>query len=231
MKKQTRLTAKLSPQAQSMGWAWFAFELLFLPSLLLHWLGKLNFSDAHVNFVYYLLNFLFCARIFRDFLSDSLKRAGKDIVPFLRAIVLGFLGWYLANEGLSRIMSLVAPGFANVNDQHIAAMFARSPVLMAVGTVLLVPLAEECLFRGLIFAQLYRKDKPVAYAITAGCFAAVHVAGYLGQYPTAVLGLCFAQYLVPSLILCWAYGHCGSILAPILLHTAINALAILGLLP
>ena len=230
MKKQTRLTAKLSPQTLYLGWAWFAFELLFLPSLLLHWLGKLNFNDAQVNFVYYLLNFLFCARIFRDFLGDSLKRAGKDILPFLRAIVLGFLGWYLSNEGIARLIRWIAPGFANVNDQSIAAMFARSPVLMAIGTVLLVPLAEECLFRGLIFAQLYRKDKPLAYAITAAGFAAVHVAGYLNQYPPAVLGLCFAQYLLPSLILCWTYAHCGSILAPIFLHTAINVMAILGLI-
>ena len=231
MKKQIRLTAKLSDRTRYLGWAWFAFELLFLPSLLLHWLGRLNFNDAQVNFVYYLLNFLFCARIFRDFLGDSLKRAGKDIVPFLRAIVLGFLGWYLFNELLTRLLTLVAPGFGNVNDQSIAAMFARSPVLMAIGTVLLVPLAEECLFRGLIFAQLYKKDKAVAYAITAGAFAAVHVAGYLNQYPPAVLGLCFAQYLIPSLILCWAYAHCGTILAPIFLHTAINAMAIVSLLP
>ena len=191
MKKQTRLTAKLSPQAQSMGWAWFAFELLFLPSLLLHWLGKLNFSDAHVNFVYYLLNFLFCARIFRDFLSDSLKRAGKDIVPFLRAIVLGFLGWYLANEGLSRIMSLVAPGFANVNDQHIAAMFARSPVLMAVGTVLLVPVVEETFYRAMIFRMLFDKHPIAAYGLSMVIFSCIHIAGYIGSVDWLTMVLCF----------------------------------------
>ena len=226
MKKSKRLTAKLTPQTQYLGWGWFAFELLFLPGLLLGWLGKLNFSDAQVNFVYYFLNFLVCSRIFRNFLSDSLKRAGKDLVPFLRAIALGFALYFLSDRLLTQLMGWVAPGFSNVNDQTIAAMFARSPWLMAIGTVALVPLAEECLFRGLIFAQLYQKDKPVAYAITAACFSAVHILGYLGQYSPTVLGLCFAQYLIPSLILCWSYAHCGSILAPIFLHTAINAVAV-----
>ena len=225
MKKRVRLTAKLSPQTLYMGWCWYAFELLFLPGLLLHWLGKLNFSDAGVNFVYYLLNFFFTLSIFRDYLSESMKRAAKDLLPFLGAIALGFGAWYLSNILLERLLTLAAPGFANVNDQHIAAMFARSPWLMAVGTVLLVPVGEECLFRGLVFSQLYSKDRLLAYVITAAAFAAVHIVGYLGQYSSLVLGLCFAQYLIPSLILCWTYAASGTILAPIFLHTAINAMA------
>jgi len=225
MKKRTKLTAKLTPQTIYLGWCWYAFELLFLPGLLLNWLGKLNFSDAGVNFVYYLLNFFFALSIFRDFLSESLKRASKNLLPFLRAIAVGFLLYYLANSLMERLLALAAPGFSNVNDQDIAAMFARSPWLMAIGTVLLVPLSEECMFRGLIFSQLYSKDKTLAYVITAVAFAAVHILGYLGQYPPLVLGLCFAQYLIPSLILCWSYGSSGTILAPIFLHTAINAMA------
>ena len=229
MKKRAKLNPKLTAQTVYMGWAWFAFELLFLPGLLLAWLGKLNFSDAAVNFVYYLVNFFACLTIFRDFLSEQVKRAAKNMLPFLRAIALGFGLYYGGNFLMERLLALAAPGFSNVNDQNIAAMFARSPWLMGLGTVLLVPLAEECLFRGLVFSQLYAKDKPLAYAITAAAFAAIHVAGYLGQYSPLVLGLCFAQYLIPSLVLCWTYAHSGTILAPIFLHTAINVMATLEL--
>lgn len=230
MKKKTKRLPKLSDRTAFLGWGWFAFELLFLPGLLLDWLGRLNLGDAQVNFIYYFLNFFVCFSIFREFLKENLKKAAKNLPAFLGTVALGFGGYYLANTLLGGLLELAAPGFANVNDQNIAAMFARSPWLMAIGTVLLVPLAEECLFRGLLFSRLYARGKALAFWVTAACFATVHVAGYLGQYSPLVLGICFAQYLIPSLILCWSYANSGTVFAPIFLHTAINAMAVMGLM-
>ena len=226
MKKRPKFNPKLTEQTLYLGWGWFIFELAFLPGLLLNWLGKLNFSDAWVNFSYYFLNFFVCLRIFRDLLKKDLKTAGKELPRFLGAVALGFAGFVLADRGVDRLLSLAAPGFSNVNDQHIAAMFARSPWPMAIGTVLLVPLGEECLFRGLIFGGLYRKNKAAAYALTAAGFAGVHVLGYWGQYSPTVLALCFVQYLIPGLLLCAVYVYSRTIFAPIFLHTAINTIAV-----
>lgn len=218
----------ISQQAAVAGWAYYAFSLFFLPSVLLDLAPRLGFGDAVVNVSYYLLNFFFAFSIFRHFLVDSLAEAGNHLVRFLLAVVLGFGANQAASGLLGGLMMLLAPGFANVNDQAVAALFAQSPTLIGIGTVLLVPLAEECLYRGLIFAGLYPKGKAAAFLISACAFSAVHVMGYVGSYPAATLALCFVQYLPAGLILAGAYAACGSIWAPILIHTATNAVAVLS---
>lgn len=230
MKKYPKLCNEISQPSVIAGWAYYTFELLFLPSILLSIAAKLGIGDAVVNFVYYLLNFAFCLAIFRDFLLKSLEDAGKNLGAFLRAVALGFVAYWAVNRGVELLMELISPEFANVNDQSIAAMFAEHPALIAVGTVLLVPVAEECLFRGLIFSQLKPKNAVAAYAVSALAFCAIHVVGYVGAYPAETLALCFLQYVPAGLLLAWSYAHCGSIIAPILIHTAINAAAVLSLM-
>ena len=229
MKKRPKLCNSISQTAQVGGWAYYVFELLFLPSLLLTLAAKLGVGDAVVNFVYYLLNFFFCVSIFRDFLSDSLDAAGKHMAAFVRAVALGFLCHWGVNALMGMLIARFAPDFANVNDQAIAVMTAQHPLLMTIGTVLLVPVAEEGLFRGLIFSQLHPKSRTAAYAVSVLAFGLIHVMGYVGLYPPATLALCILQYIPAGLIFAWAYEHCGSILAPILIHTAVNAVAFFAL--
>ena len=60
-------------------------------------------------------------------------------------------------------------------------------------------------------------------------FAAVHVVGYIGQWDTLTLVLCFVQYIPAGLCLAWSYTRSDTIFAPILIHAAINFIAIRGL--
>lgn len=226
--KKMKLYNSISQQTAVAGWVYYTFELLFLPGLLLTLAGMLGVGDAVVNFVYYLLNFVCVLSIFREFLAGSLEQAAKRFWPFLRAIVLGAAVCWAVNQGMSLLMERISPDFANVNDASVTAMVAEQPILMGIGTILLVPLAEECLFRGLVFSQLRPVNRAAAYAVSVLAFCAVHVVGYVGVYPTATLALCFLQYIPSGLILAWSYEHCGSIIAPVLVHTAINAIAVLG---
>lgn len=229
-KNKPRLYNSISQRAAIGGWVYYAFELLFLPSLLLTFQQGLGLSDAVVNFIYYCLNFTFLSVIFRRFLAGSLECAGKNLGRFLLAVAVAFLGCWGVSTGMGVLMGWLVPGFVNVNDQSIAAMFREHPVLIAVGTILLVPTAEECVFRGLVFSQLYPKSKKAAYAVTVLGFCAIHVLGYVGAYPAATLALCFLQYIPSGLLLCWAYSYSGTIIAPILAHAAVNLVAVLGLL-
>ena len=229
MKKHPKLCNSISQRTAIAGWAYYAFELLFLPGLLLLFGQTLSLSDAAVNFIYYLLNFTVVLGIFKDFILDSLAHAARHMAPFLRAVALGFLCCWAANYEVHWLMELLAPAFANVNDQAIADMFGQHPVLIAAGTIALVPLSEECLFRGLIFSQLRPKNRALAYAVSSLAFCAVHVVGYAGIYPAATLALCFLQYIPAGLFLAWAYDHSGSIIAPIFIHAAVNAVSILAL--
>lgn len=230
MKKQPAIYNQISQQTAIAGWAYYAFELLFLPGLLLGVAERLGIGPAGVNFAYYFLNFIFCVWIFKGYLSGSVAYASKHIGAFLWAVLLGCGACWATEYALGFALSFAAPEFYNINDQAVAAMLRQHPVLMAVGTVALVPVAEECLFRGLIFSQLKPGNRAMAYAVSALLFCAVHVMGYVGSYPAAVLGLCFLQYLPAGLILAWSYERCGSVLAPILIHTTVNILSVFRIL-
>jgi membrane protease YdiL (CAAX protease family) len=82
-------------------------------------------------------------------------------------------------------------------------------------TVLAAPLFEEFIFRGLIFGGLRRLMGALpAAAGSAALFAIVHPP--LAMAPVFVLGLCAA----------WAYERSKSLLAPMLVHAAYNALVL-----
>lgn len=210
---------KLSNNAHVLGWAYYAFQLTVLPSLILAAGSQQGWDEAQVNFGYYVLNFTACILIFRSFLLDSLTQGGANLGRLLAAVVIGFCGYY----GCSRAFATLMPEFSNVNDQAIAAMLESRPVLMFLGLVLLAPLAEECFYRGLMFTQV--TNRFWGYCVSTLAFAAVHVVGYIGSHDAVTLLLCFAQYIPAGLILAASCHFTGTIFAPILIHTAVNAVA------
>ena len=125
--------------------------------------------------------------------------------------------------------SRLVPSFTNYNDASILALGRSSRLLTLIGVVVLVPPVEECFFRGLIFATLYRKSHWAAYIVSMLAFTAIHIMGYIGTYSAAELLIAIAQYLPAGLCLAWSYTKAETIFAPILIHAIINFVAISGL--
>ena len=229
--KKSNLSISLTGREVAAGWVYLAFEVLLLPYLL----GVLNrhlahpMSNAELNFAYFGLNFLACLWIFHDFLGRNAAMMSKYPIYFFQAVVLGLAAYYACTWGVNQVIRLIDPDFVNANDASIAAMMGSGRFLMTVGTVVLVPLAEECLFRGLIFRNIYPTSRWAAYLVSIAVFAAVHIVGYITSYSPLGLLLCFLQYLPAGLCLAWAYTKADTIFAPILVHTVINALAIFAL--
>ncbi len=228
--KRSSFSLTLSPMEIGLGWLYLAAEFLLIPSLIYMVGGAMGgFSDSFANFLYYLTNAVFCALIFHNLLHQSLLQAGKRTGQMLLCVLVAFLGNQLCAWGMQWLFSLIAPEFSNVNDAAIVAMISQHPLLMAVGTVMLVPVAEECLFRGLLFVPLYRKNRMLGYAVSTLAFCAIHVVGYIGIYPPTTLLLCFLQYIPAGLLLGWACAGSGSLFSSILVHGAINAVSFLTL--
>ena len=144
-------------------------------------------------------------------------------------MVLGLAAYYACNWAVTWIIRQLAPSFSNYNDASIAAMSRGSYYLMLVGTVILVPPVEECLYRGLIFRNLYGKSRWAAYLVSILAFALIHILGYVGQYSPLALLMAVLQYLPAGLCLAWAYTKADTIFAPIVIHAAINFISIHGL--
>ena len=207
------------------------FQMVFLGSIIRLALAYLYpaATSAHVNFVFFLTNFLAVGWIFRHYLLNSIKFTGKNLPGCLIGAVVGFVAYQALSRCLSVLISILYPDFYNVNDASLSATAQGSFVLMAVGTVLLVPIVEETLYRGLVFGLLHRRSRIGAYIVSALLFCAIHVMSYIGYYEPLQLLICFVQYLPAGLVLAWVYEYSGSIFAPTLIHMAVNTIGILSM--
>ena len=161
MRKSHSIGSYLSSQETISGFCYLAFQLIFLPSVLHAVNGMLShpLNSAELNFVYYLVNFMAMLLIFHDFLGSSARQVGQHPAYFCQAVILGFVAYYACFHVTDYLVSLLVPGFSNYNDEAIFAMSRGNHFLMFVGTVILVPPAEECFYRGLIFRNLYGKSR------------------------------------------------------------------------
>lgn len=218
----------MSRSEKILGWLYMAFSLIALPSLLQLLNKNLTspMNDGTLNFVFYCINFFAVVCIFHCFLRDSLVAAWRDLWNFVQAVVLGYVAYWAATRVMDFCMSYLLPGFRNVNDSAMTAMAHTNYTLMAIGVVLLVPLTEEVLYRGLIFRNLYRSSQAAAYLVSMAAFAAIHVLGYIGTESVTTLVVCFLQYLPAGLCLAWTYTKADNIFAPIVVHALVNAIAI-----
>ena len=228
MKRSHNIGTYLSSQETIGGFCYFAFQLLFLPTIL-QWINNQMASplnSAELNFVYYLINFMAMLLIFHDFLGRSGRQVGQHPAYFCQAVILGFVAYYACNFAIEWVMEQFLPSFSNYNDEAIAGMMRGNYFLMFVGTIILVPPVEECFFRGLIFRNLYSKSKWAAYIVSILAFAIIHIIGYIGKYSAWELLIAVAQYLPAGLCLAWSYAKADTIFAPILIHAAINYIGI-----
>ena len=209
------------------GLGYLAFSLLLLPWLLKEGNALLAspLSHARLNFVYYAINFLVVVFLCRKYLGETFRAGLRSPFAAVWYALLGYLGSQALGELLLYGITVIKPDFYNVNDLSVGSMLQGDYRLVAMGVVFLVPVAEETLYRGLIFRNLLGKNRWAAYLVSMALFSAMHVVGYIGVYTPVHLLLCFLQYLPPAFCLCWCYHQTGTLAAPVIMHTICNAMA------
>ena len=145
--------------------------------------------------------------------------------PALRS-VLGGVGYIFA--GLPRVgILLIAaiplfhlpqtdPG-AEIRELVPSGLHPAGVALLVLAAVVLAPLGEETLFRGVLLPWLRRFLSPDAAAWASAWIFAV---GHLRYGPSVLV------VVVYGLALAWARIHTGRLRAPIALHMVINATAL-----
>lgn len=232
MTKKRTVSPCPSGQETAWGLCYLVFQMLLLPSLL-YWINDQlakPLAESELNFLYYLVNFIAVLLIFHSFLERSLSQLFQHPIDALQAAVLGFVAYYACFHAMDWLIGLLRPGYSNYNDASIAALSRGNYFLMLIGTVVLVPPVEECLYRGLIFRNLYTKSPWASYVISIAAFSCLHILGYIGTYNPADLIIAFAQYLPAGLWLAWSYIKGDTIFVPILIHAAVNFITIRGIL-
>ncbi len=214
----------LTKTGLTLGIGYFLLQLLVIPQILLwgNYLLGSPLNDAQVNFLFFAINFLVITVAFRRFLWENFKILLETPWHVLRYAGAGLMLYWLGSFLVSFLIVQLAPDFVNANDQSLSNMRQENFLLISVGTVLLVPVAEEMLFRGVVFGGLHRKRPVIAYVVSTVLFACVHLLSYIGIYTPLQLLLAFLQYVPAGLCLAWAYVKSDCIWAPIFIHIAVN---------
>ena len=214
---------------RSFGWRYLLFQVVFLSWLVGFVLSylQLNISGVLLNLVYFSVNFAVAILGFRQFWRQTLAQTRQFLSRILAFALVGFVAFRMLSVAMGFLILSIDPDFTNVNDQSILQLSREDFRAMALGTVVLAPVAEEVFNRGCVFGGLLHRNPVAAYAVSAFVFSIIHINGYIGVVPPLTLFLCFLQYLPAGLCLAAAYHLSGSILTPVLIHSAVNAIGIL----
>ncbi len=222
------LSVTMSRRQIIAGLIYLPFYLILLSlglELLLWFLLKTQPTPAQLNACYYAVNAVLILLLFGRFLRADFTRA--DWQTAFRKLPKSLLVYFGLSLAVNLVIFFVHPEFANMNNDAILGIMDSSPVFVYILTVVLAPVIEETLFRGLIFGNLLRVNRAAAYAVTCLGFAAIHVMSFLGQLTPLEIILSILQYIPAAAVLCAVYEKRDTIAAPMLLHACINLIACL----
>lgn len=221
---------KMTDSERQRGWVFFGLYLLVFPYLNA-WVQRVLMGDgeplvAEANVLYYSFLFALALLVFWSFL----KRDFADLLDWLPenlfGIAVGLAGTLLLRHVLARIP---LPVTDPVPCQY-AAQLAIAPAPTLALTLLLIPVAEECLYRGLIFGSLRRYSLPLAYGVSVIGYALACVWRYAVEAGDPRYLLLAVLYLPVSAALTWCYDNGGSVWSAVALHAAINGCILMGVL-
>ncbi len=215
---------------------WIAYQLLYplLASLLLPYLVK-NTGTVYAGFLYNALVLTATAVtvvfFFRRFLIASTFPLRENVRRLLLSVLLG-LSLYLASAYLLNVLAALLRLSADNSNQKAAETYLTAyPLPYGLCVILLAPVAEEILVRGVIFAPLCKKSPPLAYAVSILVFGGLHlIAGIDARQNAAQLALSFVQYLPAGIFFGWVYQRTRSIYGAICLHMLVNTVSVLQIL-
>lgn len=226
-----KAAAYMTAGEQIAGVIFFVIYLLVLPfatAPLFRLAGKLlgvTISSALQNIIYYYVLFAVTIIIFHGFLARTSRHLLDNLGGACKTAAVGLVGLYGLNELVYRLTNIVFTNRTNLNDTTISAQIDDAPHMTLLIVIFLAPFVEEVLFRGLVFGNLKSKSRAVAYAVSCLLFALLHVWQFAVVNQDITYFLLMIQYLVPGLVLAWAYDHSGTLWASIALHAAANALS------
>lgn len=214
-----------------------------LPFLLL--IFKTGFENdlkalSWFDIVFHLLNFAVVARLFKEYLSDSLlnMQLHKDEVISVVAISVGLmvgigLAWHFLYL-FCGIETFWLAGFGTVPASEMnlftlsGQLVSVNPIFGTLCMVLLVPVTVSCLFYAIGFAPFYNIRPWLGYLMLCAAVAFPRICNALsGWVPEQQMVLYLAQLPV-HLVACWAYKKTDTVWAPIIAHMITNLIASLA---
>ena len=156
------------------GWLYLPFYLIILNVLLQLANEKLSLgmTSITINIVYFSVNLAAVLLIFRGFLRQPFF-AGR-FWNFVQSLVLGFALYYAGTWALQFALTKLAPGFTIYNNETISTLISDNQYVMMAVTILIAPIIEETLVRGLVFGSIQPTSRVMAYIVSVVLFTLMH---------------------------------------------------------
>lgn len=223
-----RFTDQLKRRERILGFVWLPIHILVLPlflgvaaMLLLH----REPDDTGLNVVYYLISFTFVLIAFWSFLRENFR----VFVQRMSYCMLIIFAAYLLNSVLSVVLTLIMNLFGGLetpNNDAVAEVANLHYKKMFATAVLMAPIVEECLFRGVIFGTLARRSRALGYVVSILLFSVYHVWQFaLLNHDWSML-INAAAYIPLSAALAFCYDRTESIWTSIFFHMFVNTAAL-----
>ena len=182
--------------------------------------------SSYLNLVFGAMMLILLVLLLRGFLKDNWKDFMQNKKAIILKGVMTFVLVYLANY-IGTIIVMVMGGASNsANQAGIEQILSRVPVPMIIYAVLIGPVVEELMFRGVIFTTLRRKHRTLAYVVTALAFGLAHVyASILSGNVSEIVQI--FPYFFAGLVFCYGYESSNNIFASIIGHMGNNLVAVL----
>jgi membrane protease YdiL (CAAX protease family) len=213
------------PQEKRIGW------FLLIPAVVLPML--MVTENMLIKGAYYLALGIATVYVFRTFLKDSFHGLtgnwGSVIGKSIVLLVTSHLAVILINNlFLMFHLGAFARGdhglyFLSNYDMYWLRVLPQSPMVGILLLVLIIPVTQEILLRGLFFNIFSQKHPWLAILITSVVFPLLHTLPYMGGCSTWQVILLFLQYVPAGFLLNIAYIATESVYAPMAIHVALKA--------
>lgn len=227
--KSVSFSRTLTKGELTAGLIYFVIHVLILPFALSYAVSFLavagiSLNSVTVNLIYYAIGFVAVLIILRHFLIDNFSSLWSLLIPNIGTMIVGFVAYYILNYIVSYAANALFGSLSNPNDENVMSIVEVNLNASIVMAVLLGPLVEECLYRGVIFTAIGKRFRILGYAVSSVLFALSHVYMSLVTSYDPRLFLTAIVYLPSGLVFCWMYERSKNVFCGVFVHMAINAL-------
>ena len=201
---------------------WLPVHMLLLPMLVWQLVYMGHIDDAMANFLVYAVGMVYMLLFLGKFLRREFDPFCDRPMLCISEICGSYLAMLLLNMAVSSLILIVLPE-DNPNNAAIMSMADMDFGTVTAMAVCLAPVVEEVIFRGAIFGLARKRNRALAYILSAVLFSLYHVWGYAVEDPRYFIYV--LQYLPVALLLCRCYERTNSIWSGIFFHMMVNAMS------
>ena len=234
------LAGKLSNKQKALSFILLFPAYLFYIPTIINFLIKLYINNTTdkvdyallgvwLNLSVGLLSLVLAVFILKDFIADNFRAFKEKLlenVIWSCSVGIGILyGASIVANILVNLLLGSKGADGSANQQLFELLLSNNLIIMAIQAVILAPIVEELLFRGVIFRSLRKYGLLIAHIVSALLFGFLHIySALLNGDMTQLIQM--IPYVAMGFVFSYSYEKRGNIGSAILLHMLNNLIAV-----